>query len=111
MPGIFDLEIYRNDSTDPINFTFTALPGNITAMKMEIRPFRGSDTITRTLSSTGGEFVITDPAAATATLNSYQWTDPAGTYVHDIELTLTGAQPTFTILTGSFTVTQDVTNA
>ena len=111
MPGNFDVTIYRNDSTDPISFTFTGLGANVTAIAMDVRPFRGSATITRSFTSGAGDFTITDPAAATATLNSYEWTGAAGAYVYDIELTLDGAQTTLTILTGTFTVTQDVTNA
>jgi len=110
MPGTFNIEIYRGDSSDAINFAFNGLSADVSSIQMDVRPFRGSATVTRSFSSATGEFAITDAAAATATLNSYEWTDPAGTYTHDIELTLVGGI-TYTILTGSFIVRQDVTNA
>ena len=105
------LTFYRGDSTPAIDYNISGLSGDITAVKMEVRPFEGSETVVRSFTSEAGDFVITDATAATFSLLSFKWEGDAGRYVYDIQLTLSGTEDTFTFCRGPFIITQDITNA
>jgi len=95
--------VYSDSAGDPINLTgFTA--------KCQLRANASSDTAVLTATTSDGTLVITGAQGriAFAISATAMGAIAAGTYVYDLEIESSGGVVT-TILTGTFTITPEVT--
>jgi hypothetical protein len=113
-PGTYNFNYYRGDTAE-----FVVRPKTSNGSAFDLTNYTASFTIANRRGSTGSQ------SAAEATVNtstdiitctitpSVGRTLSAGTYVYDVQITDTVANPDviFTVLTGSITVTDDITGA
>jgi hypothetical protein len=113
-PGTYNFNYYRGDTA-----SFVVRPKTSNGSPFDLTNYEASFTIANRRGSTGSQSV------ATASVNTS--TDiitctiipevgrnlAAGTYVYDVQITDTVSNPDviFTVLTGSITVTDDITGA
>ena len=113
-PGTYNFNYYRGDTAE-----FVVRPKTSNGGAFDLTNYTASFTIANRRGSTGSQ------SAATASVNTS--TDiitctilpsvgrnlAAGTYVYDVQITDTVSNPDviFTVLTGSITVTDDITGA
>lgn len=112
-PGTYNFNYYRGDK-----FEFKVYPKNANGSSLDLTPYtsavfkianrRGSlgtqYTATATIVSSSGYINCTITPTVGRSL-------AAGTYVYDIELSDTGAGNIVTIITGTITVTDDISGA
>jgi hypothetical protein len=113
-PGTYNFSYYRGDTNE-----FIIRPKNANGTSFSLTGYTANFVIANRRGSTGTQ------TAATATVNTSTniitcvitspvgRTLPAGTYVYDVQLTNVTPDPDIilTVLTGSITVTDDVTGA
>ena len=113
-PGTYNFSYYRGDTAE-----FVIRPKNSDGSAYDLTNYTATFTIANRRGSTGTQY------AGTATVNtttdiitctiipSVGRTLAAGTYVYDVQITNTVPNPDviLTVLTGSITVTDDITGA
>ena len=113
-PGTYNFSYYRGDTAE-----FVVRPKNSDGSAYDLTNYTATFTIANRRGSTGTQY------AGTATVNtttdiitctiipSVGRTLAAGTYVYDVQITNTVPNPDviLTVLTGSITVTDDITGA
>ena len=113
-PGTYNFSYYRGDTAE-----FVVRPKNSNGSAYDLTNYTATFTIANRRGSTGTQY------AGTATVNtttdiitctiipSVGRTLAAGTYVYDVQITNTVPNPDviLTVLTGSITVTDDITGA
>ena len=110
-PGNFNFSYYRGDTNQ-----FVIRPKNSNGTSFDLTGYTAAFTIANRRGSTGTQYegqVVVDTANDLLTctiLPGVGRTLAAGTYVYDVQIT-TGAANIVTVLTGSITVTDDITGA
>jgi hypothetical protein len=110
-PGNFNFNYYRGDTNQ-----FVVRPKNASGSAFDLSGYTAIFTIANRRGSTGTQYqaqavVDTNNDLITCTiLPGVGRSLAAGTYVYDIQIT-TGASNILTVLTGSITVTDDITGA
>jgi hypothetical protein len=110
-PGNFNFSYYRGDTNQ-----FVIRPKNANGQAFDLSGYTAAFTIANRRGSTGTQYegqVVVDTANDLLTctiLPGVGRTLAAGTYVYDVQIT-TGAANIVTVLTGSITVTDDITGA
>lgn len=113
-PGTYNFNYYRGDTAE-----FVVRPKTSNGGAFDLTNYTASFTIANRRGSTGSQSVAT-ASVNTSTdiitctiLPSVGRNLAAGTYVYDVQITDTVANPDviFTVLTGSITVTDDITGA
>ena len=110
-PGTFNFSYYRGDSNQ-----FVIRPKNASGSAFDLSGYTAAFTIANRRGSTGTQYeaqavVDTTNDLITCTiLPGVGRSLAAGTYVYDVQIT-TGAANILTVLTGSITVTDDITGA
>jgi hypothetical protein len=110
-PGTFNFNLYRGDTNQ-----FVIRPKNSNGTSFDLTGYTAAFTIANRRGSTGTQYeaqVAVDTANDLLTctiLPGVGRTLAAGTYVYDVQIT-TGAANIITVLTGSITVTDDITGA
>ena len=110
-PGNFNFNYYRGDTNQ-----FVVRPKNASGSAFDLSGYTAIFTIANRRGSTGTQYqaqavVDTNNDLITCTiLPGVGRSLAAGTYVYDLQIT-TGASNILTVLTGSITVTDDITGA
>jgi len=110
-PGTFNFSYYRGDTNQ-----FVIRPKNANGQAFDLSGYTAIFTIANRRGSTGTQYqaqavVDTNNDLITCTiLPGVGRSLAAGTYVYDVQIT-TGASNILTVLTGSITVTDDITGA
>jgi hypothetical protein len=110
-PGTFNFSYYRGDTNQ-----FVIRPKNASGSAFDLSGYTAVFTIANRRGSTGTQYeaqavVDTTNDLITCTiLPGVGRSLAAGTYVYDVQIT-TGASNILTVLTGSITVTDDITGA
>ena len=113
-PGTYNFNYYRGDTAE-----FVVRPKTSNGGAFDLTNYTASFTIANRRGSTGSQSVAT-ASVNTSTdiitctiLPSVGRNLAAGTYVYDVQITDTVSNPDviFTVLTGSITVTDDITGA
>jgi hypothetical protein len=110
-PGTFNFSYYRGDTNQ-----FVVRPKNASGSAFDLSGYTAIFTIANRRGSTGTQYqaqavVDTNSDLITCTiLPGVGRSLAAGTYVYDLQIT-TGASNILTVLTGSITVTDDITGA
>jgi hypothetical protein len=113
-PGTYNFSYYRGDTAE-----FVVRPKNSNGSAYDLTNYTATFTIANRRGSTGTQYagtavVNTTTDIITCTIiPSVGRTLAAGTYVYDIQITNTVPNPDviLTVLTGSITVTDDITGA
>jgi hypothetical protein len=110
-PGTFNFNLYRGDTNQ-----FVIRPKNSNGTSFDLTGYTAAFTIANRRGSTGTQYeaqVAVDTANDLLTCTILPGVGrqlAAGTYVYDVQIT-TGAANIITVLTGSITVTDDITGA
>jgi hypothetical protein len=110
-PGTFNFNLYRGDTNQ-----FVIRPKNASGSAFDLTGYTAAFTIANRRGSTGTQYegqVTVDTANDLLTCTILPGVGrqlAAGTYVYDVQIT-TGAANIVTVLTGSITVTDDITGA
>ena len=110
-PGTFNFSYYRGDTNQ-----FVIRPKNASGSSFDLTGYTGQFFIANRRGSTGTQYeaqAVVDTANDLVTctiLPGVGRSLAAGTYVYDVQIT-TGAANIITLLTGSITVTDDITGA
>ena len=113
-PGTYNFSYYRGDTAE-----FVVRPKNSNGSAYDLTNYTATFTIANRRGSTGTQYVGTAVVNTTTDIitctiiPSVGRTLAAGTYVYDIQITNTIPNPDviLTVLTGSITVTDDITGA
>jgi len=113
-PGTYNFSYYRGDTAE-----FVIRPKTSSGSAYDLTNYTATFTIANRRGSTGTQYVGTATVNATTDIitctitPSVGRTLAAGTYVYDVQITDTTPTPDviLTVLTGSITVTDDVTGA
>jgi hypothetical protein len=113
-PGTYNFSYYRGDTAE-----FVIRPKNSNGSAYDLTNYTATFTIANRRGSTGTQYVGTATVNATTDIitctiiPAVGRTLAAGTYVYDVQITNTVPNPDviLTVLTGSITVTDDITGA
>lgn len=116
-PGTYNFSYYRGDTSE-----FVIRPKNANGESFDLSPFSGNAVFTisnrrgssgNQISATATTNTTTDIVTCTITPDQGRELEAGTTYVYDVQITNTTANPDviFTLLTGSITVTDDITGA
>ena len=113
-PGTYNFSYYRGDTAE-----FVIRPKTSSGSAYDLTDYTATFTIANRRGSTGTQYVGTATVNATTDIITCTITPAvgrtlaAGTYVYDVQITNTVPAPDviLTILTGSITVTDDITGA
>ena len=113
-PGTYNFDYYRGDTHEMV-----VSPKNSDGSNFDLTDYAAQYTIANVRGSTGTQYPQT--TSVNTTLDTITCTIVAedgrdlvpGTYVYDVQITNTTANPDviFTVLTGTITVTDDITGA
>jgi hypothetical protein len=110
-PGSYNFNYYRGDTAE-----FVIRPKTANGSAFDLTGYTAEFFIANTRGSTGTQYeaqAVVSGVADTVTCTILPGVGRSltpGTYVYDVQIT-TGASTIFTILTGSITVTDDITGA
>ena len=113
-PGTYNFSYYRGDTAE-----FVIRPKNSNGAAYDLTDYTATFTIANRRGSTGTQYVGTTAVNTTTDIITCTITPAvgrtlaAGTYVYDVQITNTVPTPDviLTVLTGSITVTDDITGA
>ena len=112
MPGTYNISHYKGDTRDTETFVYSesSVAVDITgySILMQVRASEQGPLVAE-FSSEGGHFTITDASNGTFTLDEQIIDIASGVHVYDLQLT-SPLGKVITLLKGTFTVTQDITN-
>ena len=100
--------VLSGDSTSEISFTFAGVDLSGSSVAMQFRKTVGGD-VSVDLSTSGGDIIIASDVVTVSPFSAPS-VDKKTVFLYDIEFTLSGGEVK-TYLTGSLTVTPDITRA